>query len=314
MAKAVHTCRPHDEVQAGGKQRSGEQIDRQHGGVGVAGGDRRQRQQGQAQHHGCRQQGLARRAQGWLYRRGVAGGRLGLAHQPPGPPHQHHRHHQKLGHQGELAEVEIDSEGGHIANAHAQRLDFGNQQCGHVSTRDAAHAAHHHHHEGVANGEQIQVERGRLTRQLQRAAQAGQHGAQCKHAGEQPGLVDAQRAHHLAVLGGGAHQRAPARAGEQQPQQTQHHRAHHDQQQVIGGKAPAQDVHAALQPRRTRAQQIFGTPKPQRRVLDHQHQREGGQQLKKFRRTVDAAQQQHLDCRADGAHRQRREQHGWPET
>ena len=53
------------------------------------------------------------------------------------------------------------------------------------------------------------------------------------------GLVDAERADHLAVLRGGAHQRAPARAREQQPDQAEHHRADDDQEQVVGGKAAA---------------------------------------------------------------------------
>ncbi|MPN30844.1 hypothetical protein SDC9_178315 [bioreactor metagenome] len=73
---------------------------------------------------------------------------------------------------------------------------------------------------------------------MQRAAQARQQRAQCKHRREQPRLVHAQRAHHLAVLRGGAHQRAEASFGEQQVQGQQHQRPHGDQQQVIRGKLP----------------------------------------------------------------------------
>jgi hypothetical protein len=57
-----------------------------------------------------------------------------------------------------------------------------------------------------------------LARQLQRAAERGEKDAERKDAGEQPFLIDAEGRDHLAVLGRGAHQHAPARAVEQQPQ------------------------------------------------------------------------------------------------
>ena len=118
-----------------------------------------------------------------------------------------------------------------------------------------------------------------------------------EHRGEQPGLVDAQRADHLAVLGRRAHQRAPARAREQQPEQAEHHRADHDQQQVVDRDALAQDLDRAGEARRTRADQILRAPGEQRDVLDHQHDGEGGEQLEQLGRAVDAAQHQHLDQR-----------------
>ena len=134
----------------------------------------------------------------------------------------------------------------------------------------------------------VQIQRGRLARQLQRAAQPGQQKrAEREHAGEQPGLVDAERADHLAVLRGGAHQRAPQRrAREQQPQRGQHHRADDDQEQVVAGNAPAEDVDRRPGPARgpSRSSGPRATaPRP-----DDQHQREGGQQLEQLRRAVDA--------------------------
>ena len=296
------------------KQRGGQQIDRQHGGVRAAGGEPGQRQQAQAQNRSGDQQRAAGRSQWWLDGSRIAAGRLGPAEQAPGAPDQHHGHHQKFSHQRELGKTEVDAQPVDGADADTHRLDLGNQQRGHKGTRDRPHAAHHHHHKRVADGQQVEVERGRLTRQLQRAAQAGQQRTQRKHAGKQPRLVDAQRADHLTVLRGGAHQRAPAGAGEQQPQGAQHHRADDDQQQVVAGEPPAQDVHRPAQARCTGAEQILRAPQPQRGVLDHQHQGKGGQQLEQLRRAVDAAQQQHLDCRADDAHGQCRQHQRRPET
>ena len=47
---------------------------------------------------------------------------------------------------------------------------------------NAAHAADHHHHEGLADRHQVEAEVGRLARQLQRAAQPGEEGAEREHA------------------------------------------------------------------------------------------------------------------------------------
>ena len=103
------------------------------------------------------------------------------------------------------------------ADADAERLGDADQDGGEERAAEAAQAADDGDHEGVGDDGEIEIEVGRLARDLQRAAQPGQHGADEEHRGEELGLVDAERAHHLAVLGGRAHQRAPARAVEQQP-------------------------------------------------------------------------------------------------
>ena len=149
---------------------------------------------------------------------------------------------------------------------------------------------------------------------MQGAAQTGQKGTQRKHRREQPGLVDAQRADHVTVLRGGAHQRAPARLSQQQPQQTQHHRARHNQKEVIRRKLPTQNRHRTGESGRAGPEQFFGAPEPQHQVLDDQAQRKGGQQLKQLRRAVNAAQQQHLNQSAQGCHSQRGQQQRRPKT
>ena len=105
----------------------------------------------------------------------------------------------------------------HRADADAEGLGDADQDGGQERAADAAQPAHDGDHEGVGDDGEIEIEVGGLARDLQRAAQAGQHGAGEEHRGEELGLIDAERAHHLAVLGGRPHQRAPARAGEQQP-------------------------------------------------------------------------------------------------
>ena len=313
VAEGVHAARAHDEVQADGKQGGHQQVNRQHGDV-----RRRASRQGQGHQHQqqCRSgplRGLAGQAQRRFRRRGVAAGRGCAPHQPPGPQDQHRGHHQELHHQGELGKRELDAEDFDQPDPDADGLDLGDEQGGHEGARDRAHAAHDHHHEGGADGVQVHLQIGGLARQLQRAAQAGEQGAQREDRGEEPGLVDAQRGHHVAVLRGGAHQRAPARACQQQPQRPQHSRADHDEKQVVGGEAPAQDLHGAGQPRRARAQQLLRPPQAQHQVLEDQGQRKGGQQLKQLGRVIDAPQQQHLHQRPDQPHRHRRQQQRRPE-
>ncbi len=187
----------------------------------------------------------------------------------------------------------------HRADADAEGLGDADQDGGQERAADAAQPAHDGDHEGVGDDGEVEIEVGGLARDLQRATQPGQHGADKEHRGEERGLIDAERAHHLAVLRGGPHQRPPARAGEQQPHRQQHHRADGDQQQVVGGDALAENFDRHGQAGRTRADEILGAPGPERDVLDDQHDREGRQQLEQFRRLVDAPQHQHLDQDAD---------------
>ena len=179
--------------------------------------------------------------------------------------------------------------------------------------RHAAQAADDRDHEGVGDHRQVEVETGRLARQLQRAAQPGQGGADEEHAGEELALVDAQRADHLAVLRRRAHQRAPARAGQRQPQAQQHQRRDDDQRQVVLRHTPAHDLDRAREARRARADQLLGPPDRQRGVLDHQHDGEGGEQLEQFGGAIDAAQDADLEQRAQHSDDKARDDDGAPE-
>ena len=200
----------------------------------------------------------------------------------------------------------------HEPDAHAQGLDLGDEQRRQIGAGNGAHAAHHHHHEGIGDGAQIESEAGRLARQLHRAAHARQQGSQREHAGKEPGLVDAQGAEHFAVLRGGADQRAPARARQEQPQQRQHDGAHDDQENVVAGKVAAEKGDGALHARRAPAQQVRRAAQPQHRVVDDQHQCESGQQLEQFGCLIDAPQQHDFDRGAQQAGEERGQRHAAP--
>ena len=108
--------------------------------------------------------------------------------------------------------------------------------------------------------------------------------------------------------------RPQRRARQQQPERAQHQRADDDREQVVGREQLAEDRDRAGHPRRLRAEQVFRAPGPERGVLDHQHQREGREQLVQLGRGIEAAQHQHLDHRAEQRDRERGEQHRAPEA
>ena len=136
---------------------------------------------------------------------------------------------------------------------------------------------------------QIHAEIGGLARDLQRAAEAGEQRAKRKDGGEQHRLIDAERAQHFAVFGGGAHQPAETRAREHRMQHDQHQRRNRDQENIVARHAPAENFNGAAQAGCARTEQVLRSPQPQRRVVDDQKQREGGEKLKQFRRGIDAA-------------------------
>ena len=142
---------------------------------------------------------------------------------------------------------------------------------------------------------------------------AGQEGAEREHRGEEPALVHAEGADHLAILRGGAHEQAPARLRQHQPEQAEHDRADDDREQVVAREALAEDADGAGHARCARAEDVVGTPGPQGGIADDQHERERGQQLVELGRAVEAAQDRHLDHGAERRHRQRGDQHAGPE-
>jgi hypothetical protein len=167
---------------------------------------------------------------------------------------------------------------------------------------DRTHAADHYDDEGVADDDQVEPEIGGLARHLQRAAESGEEGAEHEHHGEQHGLVDAERADHLAVLRGRADQSPEAGLCQHQVKQQQDERTDDDQEKVVARKVAPENFDRAAQARSAGPEQVFGSPHVLRRVVDDQDQREGREQLELFRRLIDAAQQQHLDQRPERRH------------
>ena len=152
-----------------------------------------------------------------------------------------------------------------------------------------------------------------VARDLQRAAEGCEKYPEREHAGEQPFLIDAECCHHVAVLGRGANQHAPAGALEQQPQQSQHDRTERDEKEIVGRNVLAEELDRALEPRRAAAEQIVRSPDQHHQILHHQGQPEGRQQLEQFGRVIDPPQQHHLDENADHRHDQRRHHDAGPE-
>ena len=182
-----------------------------------------------------------------------------------------------------------------------KRLDLGNEHGGDVGTDDRAHAADDYDDEGVGDHGEVHAEIGRLARDLQRAAEPGEHRAQGEDRREQHRLIDAKRADHVAILGRRAHQAAETRAREHCVQHDENGRRDDDQESVVARHAATEHFDGAAQARGARPEQIFRSPQPQRRIVDDENQREGGKELKQLRRDVDAAQQHDLDQRAENA-------------
>ena len=310
----MHAARSHDEMQAGRKQDRDQDVNAEHQRVRLRTGKQRQAEQDQQQHHAGDNERARSRADRRLDRPAAAGGCLRSSEQALRPGDQHNRHHQKLGDQREFGEIDGITRDADKPDADAQRLDLGHQYGRDVGADDRAHAADHHDDESIGDHRQVHAEIGRLARDLQRAAEAGEQRAEREYGGEQHRLIDAERAQHLAVFGGGAHQPAEARAREYEMQRDQHQRRDRDQENVVARHAPPENVDGAAQTGRPRAEQILGSPKPQRRVVDDQKQRESGEQLKQFRRRINASQQQHFDQRADDTDRDRADDDPAPEA
>ena len=146
-------------------------------------------------------------------------------------------------------------------------------------------------------------------RRLQCAPQSGERRAEKERAREQQRLVDAERRHHLAILGRGPHQHAVARLVHQQPQEAQHQRPHCDQKQLVARKSVAEDIDGAGETGRARPQDVERAPDLDHHVLHDQHHAEGGEQLEQLRHAIDAAQQDELHHHTDHPDRDGRQQH-----
>ena len=229
----------------------------------------------------------------------VGGSDGGDAEQAVRPRRQHDRHHHEFGDQRELRKIDGEAGERDAAEPDAQRLDHADQQRGEKGARNRAEAADHGHHEGLGDDREVHAEIRRFARQLQGAGESGQEGAEREHRGEEPALVDTQRARQHAVLGRRAHDHAEAGAREQPPQQQQHERADRQQQELVRRHRASEQLDRAGEPRRARAEQVLGAPDRERRIADDQHDAEGRRELQQVGCGVDPLQEQHLD---GGAH------------
>ena len=146
------------------------------------------------------------------------------------------------------------------AQPDAQRLHFGDDDGREKGAGDGTHPADHHDDECIADHHQIEPEIGGLARHLQRAAKSGEESAKHEDNGEQHGLVDAERADHLAVLGGGADQPAEAGPRQHQVKQQQDERADRDQEKIVARKIAPENFDGAAQAGSAGPEQILRPP------------------------------------------------------
>ena len=301
MPKADQAPQAQQKMQRGGKEAKDQNIGRQN--LRKARAIKRQRRQGRnaRRHQQPHLQACGFDRALWLAHLAMLARHLFAAKQPIRADHQHQHHHHKHQHQCRLRQIGYAKDVQHRDNHRRQ-----------IGARQRPHATNYHHHEHGCQNVEIHHQISATFWQLQRPAQTGQRRAQRKNARKQPRLVYAQGAHHLAVLGGGAHQNAQPGFGDQIPKAQRHKGGDNQQGDVIFGNRLAQNKHHAAQPRGTRAQQVFGAPDHQRQILDYQDHAKCGHQLKQLGRAVDRAQNQHFHDHAQQAHSQARQQNGPP--
>ena len=242
----------------------------------------------------------------WIDRqsRRAARRRFRLAEQAPWPHDQHRGHHQKHQDDGNLRKDQ-DAEG----------VEFRHQHRGDKGADDAAETADHHHHEHVDDDAQVQRVVHGVARNLQRAAKRGKKNAEREYAGEQPFLIDAECSHHVAVLGRGADQHAPAGALEQQPQDSSTTGLSTNQEQVVGRNIlaeknpPRREIPGRGGRSRSSGPQISTTRSSTIKVRP-----KVASSWKQFRRMIDPPQQHHLDQHADRRDDQGRDDDAAPKS
>ena len=215
-------------------------------------------------------------------------GGFGAAEQAPGADHEDDRHGEEHDDEAELGHEE-DAEG----------LQLADDDAGEQRTADAAHAADHGDDEGGGDDVEVHQQVGAALGELDRTREAGECRTDEEDRGREPGLVDAQGTHHLAVGGGGPDQDAPAGPAQQQPEEAEDQGCGRDQHEVVGRQAAVGDGDGTAQ--RPRAGTVLGSPDPQGGVLDDEDDAEGGEELEQLGCLVDAAQDQDLDRGADEA-------------
>ena len=126
-------------------------------------------------------------------------------------------------------------------------------------------------------------------------------------------MVDTERADHFTILRRGAHEAAEARARKREVQREKNDWPHCDQEQVIARQAAAENFDRAAHTRRARPEQILGAPEPEDAIVDHEHEREGREQLEQLGRLIDATQQHYFDQCAERRDDERRRHDPTPE-
>ena len=226
------------------------------------------------------------------------GGR-GPAQQPPRSQGEDRGHQEK-----DQDELELPGE-----PHDPQRLEDAEEDRPHQRAEDVAHPADHHHHERLDDDGGIHHRGERLARDLERSRHAGQPRSDDEHAGEEPGLVDAQRARHLAIGGRGADQDPPPGVVQDPPQTQGHRRSERQDGKIVGGNELAQHENRPVQAGRLEAHPMLRPPEEPHHVAEDQHQREGEEQLVQLRRPIHPAQESDLHDPAEERHAERREQH-----
>jgi hypothetical protein len=252
----------------------------------VAGPQRRTRRHRQRQH--CRR--ASARSGPPAGTAHAAGGRLCAAtsarpEQSEGPHDQHQRHGDERQHQRRLRQPSTPKACSRPISSDARKR-----------AADRAQAAHHHDHERLDDHRQVHLQRDRLARDLQRARQPGQEGAEREHAGE-------QQARSTPSASRPSRRRWWRRA-RSMPQRVRWN-SHHSSANTSGPAASSSSVYcgtnapaistAPASPGARGAKRSSGPPDPQHEVLHDQHHAEGGQQLEDLRRGVDPPQHQHFD-------------------
>ena len=217
MAERRHAARAHHEVQAGREQRGDQDVD---------GEDQRRSRRSQAAARRARRSPAiaagpeppARRTQRRA-RRGsplCAGSPRASPSRPCGRTTSTIAITTNSATSVSFGNANVDAAEFDVAERDAQRLDHADQQRGEERARDRAQAADHDDDERIARSRRgpcrgCAGSRGSCSAPPSPARNAPER----EHAGEQPRLVDAERADQRAVLGRRADQRAEARARQQ---------------------------------------------------------------------------------------------------
>ena len=134
----------------------------------------------------------------------------------------------------------------------------------------------------------------------ERAAEAGEAGAEGEGEGEHPIDVDAEPARHAAVVDRGAQPAAEAGLGEDELQRDRQQSAKDDDQQPVAADADAGNLELALQVARNLHEHLAGAHDIVGRGDRHEDEADGEQHLVEVRLAVDMRIERALEQESDG--------------